>query len=122
MEELFESGEMYLETMYVLKNQKGHVRSIDLANALGYSKPSVSRAIKTFKEKGLVTVEDKGYLEFTPEGLKIAQSVYDKHQVLTQFLAKIGVSEEQAEEDACRIEHVLSEETYQCIKAHMKQL
>lgn len=119
--DLHESGEMYLETILMLKNKEQYVRSIDVANALNYSKPSVSRAIKLLKESDLITLDDKGYIEFTQKGQLIADSVYDRHQTLTQFFIKIGVSNKQAENDGCRIEHIISEETYQCIKQFMNK-
>lgn len=119
--DLHESGEMYLETILMLKNKNQYVRSIDIANALDYSKPSVSRAIKLLKESNLITLDDKGYIDFTKEGKAIADCVYDRHQTLTEFFMKIGVSKDQAENDGCRIEHIISEETYQCIKQFMKK-
>ncbi len=114
--DLHESGEMYLETILTLKNKNQYVRSIDIANALDYSKPSVSRAIKLLKESNLITIDEKGYIDFTNEGRTIAEGVYDRHKVLTEFLKLVGVNDEIAENDACRIEHIVSDETYQCIK------
>ena len=119
--DLHESGEMYLETILTLKNKNQYVRSIDVANALNYSKPSVSRGMKILKEAQLITIDDKGYIEFTQEGIQMAQEVYDRHRALTQFLVLIGVNEEQAENDACRIEHVISKETYHCIANFVKK-
>lgn len=114
--DLHESGEMYLETILMLKNQNEYVRSIDIAHTMNFSKPSVSRAIKILKESKLLIVNEKGYIDFTDEGLKIAKRVYNRHTNLTEFLMKLGVSEQQAEDDACRWEHIISEETYQCVK------
>lgn len=114
--DLHESGEMYLETILMLKNQNEYVRSIDIAHTMNFSKPSVSRAVKILKESKLLTVDEKGYIDFTEEGLKIAKRVYNRHTNLTEFLKKLGVSEQQAEDDACRLEHIISEETYQCVK------
>lgn len=119
--DLHESGEMYLETILVLKKRNGSARSIDVANALNYSKPSVSRAMKLLKESQLVVIDGKGYIDFTEQGRKIAESVYSRHVTLTDFLVGIGVEAEQAENDACRIEHIISEETYQCLKDFMKK-
>ena len=119
--DIHESGEMYLETILTLKNQNQYVRSIDIANALNYSKPSVSRGMKILKEGNFITIDDKGYIEFTDEGYKLAQEVYNRHQALTQFLVLIGVDKEQAENDACRIEHVISKETYYCIAEFVKK-
>lgn len=113
--DLHESGEMYLETILMLKNKNQYVRSIDIANALNYSKPSVSRGMKILKEAGFIFMDSKGYIDFTEKGLKIAESVYNRHTTLTDFLMKIGVNQSQAENDACRIEHIISDETFQCI-------
>ena len=111
--DIHESGEMYLETILTLKNKNQYVRSIDVANALNYSKPSVSRGMKILKEAHFITIDDKGYID--------AQEVYNRHQALTQFLVLIGVDKEQAENDACRIEHVISKETYYCIAEFVKK-
>ena len=111
---LRESGEDYLETILILHERTGYVRSIDVANELGFSKPSVSRAVGILKDNGLITVEPDGQLVLTETGLKRANEVYDKHKLLTKFLNKVlGVSEENSAEDACRIEHVISEETFE---------
>jgi len=119
--DLHESGEMYLETILILKNKNEFVRSIDIANTMNFSKPSVSRAIKILKESGMITVDRKGYIDFTEEGQKRAQKIYARHVAFTQFLVKIGVHEEQAEEDACRIEHIISDETFECIKNFLEK-
>ena len=119
--DLHESGEMYLETILILKNQNEYVRSIDNAHTMDFSKPSVSRAIKLLKESQLIVVDDKGYIDFTDEGRRIAEKVYGRHQILTEFLVSIGVSVKQAEEDACRIEHIISDETQQCIQNFLKK-
>ena len=110
--ELKESGENYLETILILKERLGEVRAIDVANELEFSKPSVSRAIGILKEKGLLRVEDGGHLELTEEGRIAADAVYDRHIVISDFLLSIGVDKKTADEDACRIEHVLSEESF----------
>lgn len=111
-----ESGEMYLESIFVLKNTIEKVHATDIANFLQYSKPSVSRALGLLKDSNLIVVEKDGTIDFTDEGLQYANSIYEKHKVLTRFLCKIGVSESVAEKDACRIEHVISEETFLKIK------
>ena len=113
---LQESGENYLETFLILKNRNGYVRSIDIANELNFSKPSVSRAMKVLKENHYIEVTADGHIHLTDEGQKKADSVYDRHVTLTKFLIKLGVGTKQAEIDACRIEHIISEETHQCIK------
>ena len=111
---LRESGEDYLETILILQERTGYVRSIDVANELGYSKPSVSRAVGILKEHGFLTVERDGQLVLTELGLSRANEIYDRHKLLTKFLNKVlGVSEENSSEDACRIEHVISSETFE---------
>lgn len=119
--DLHESGEMYLETILILKNKNNVVRSIDIATSMNFSKPSVSRAMKILKEAHLIVVDSKGYIDFTEEGRQIAEGVYERHQTLTSFLMKIGVNQEQAEDDACRIEHIISEEAYQKICQFMEK-
>ena len=119
---MHESGEDYIETIYLLKKKKGMVRSIDVANELNFSRPSVSRAVGLLKEDGLITVEDDGELVLTELGLKKAKSVYEKHTNLTKFLMlTAGVNEEIAETDACRIEHIISPETFRGIKRFLKE-
>lgn len=115
-----ESQENYIETIFILSKKKPVVRSVDIAKELGYKKPSISIAMKALKEQELITVTEEGYIYLTDEGLKIAKSVYDRHLVLTDLLKSLGVSESVAEEDACRIEHVISEETFKAIKKHFK--
>lgn len=111
-----ESPEDYLETILVLSKELGNVRSIDVANHLGYSKPSISVAMKRLRENGYITLDDNGHLLLTGSGLSIALKIYEKHQVLTQFLISIGVSEETAKKDACRMEHVISDESFEKLK------
>ena len=111
-----ESPEDYLETIYMLSLHSSEVRSIDVARHLGYSKPSVSVAMKRLREKGYVNMDDNNLLTLTESGLAIARSIYERHQVISGYLMSIGVSEETALKDACRIEHVLSEETFHKIK------
>ena len=111
-----ESPEDYLEAILVLSRELGNVRSIDVANYLEYSKPSVSVAMKRLRENGYVNMDDNNLLTLTESGLAIARSIYERHQVISGYLMSIGVSEETALKDACRIEHVLSEETFHKIK------
>jgi Mn-dependent DtxR family transcriptional regulator len=115
-----ESAENYLESILVIKNQKGFVRSIDVANYLSVSKPSVSVAMKSFREEGYITVDENGGLDLTEKGLSIAMSVYERHEVIAKALVSLGVSEETALEDSCKIEHVISEETFLRIKDFLK--
>ena len=119
--DLHESGEMYLETILMLKNKNEYVCSIDIAHEMNFSKPSVSRAIKILKESQLITVDQKGYIDFTDKGRQIAEKVYNRHTTLTDFLVTLGVSQKQAEDDACRLEHFISEESYQCIRQFLKK-
>lgn len=111
-----ESGENYLECILVLSREKGIVRSIDIVNAMNFSKPSVSVAMRRLRENGYILMDDSGHISLTKTGLKIAEEIYDRHQTLTKYLVEIGVSPEVAAEDACRIEHVLSQETFDCMK------
>ena len=111
-----ESPEDYLETIHMLSLHSSEVRSIDVARHLGYSKPSVSVAMKRLRENGYVHMDDNGFLTLTETGLAIAKSIYERHQVISGYLMSIGVSEETALKDACRIEHVISEESFQKIK------
>ena len=115
---LQESGEMYIESIYVLSKTKETVLSIDVCEYIGYSKPSVSRAMKILKSNGYVSVGNDGSLVLTEKGLSVAESMYQRHTVLTNFLKQLGVSDEIASKDACKIEHVISEESFEVIKAH----
>ena len=115
-----QSAEDYLETMLMLHEQHGYIRSIDIARHLGVTKPSVSYAVKRLKENGYINMEPNGPITLTDEGYKIAKNIYDRHKALITFLEKIGVSKEQSEEDACKIEHVISEETYKSICEFIK--
>lgn len=119
---MHESGEDYIETIYLLKKKKGFVRSIDVASELNFSRPSVSRAVGILKEDGYLTVGKDGELELTELGLKKAKSVYEKHTNLTKFLMLTAkVNAEVAENDACRIEHIISPETFKGIKKYLKE-
>lgn len=115
---LHESGEDYLEAILVLHEQKGNVRSIDVAQHLGYSKPSVSRAMSILRSSGYITMERDGRILLTEAGKTAAESVYERHRFLTKWLIQLGVTPEVAAEDACRIEHDISPETYACLKRH----
>lgn len=116
-----ESGEMYLETIYVLSQKSSQVRAIDVGVHMGFSKPSVSRALGLLKDEGLVFTDDRGFVNLTEEGEKKASGIYERHQVLTKLLMDIGVDEETATEDACRIEHYISEKTFAAIKAKIRK-
>jgi Mn-dependent DtxR family transcriptional regulator len=118
---LQESGEMYLETILVLSERMPHVRSIDICEEKGYSKPSVSRAMSILRNNGYVIMDDSGYLHLTDSGMEVATKIYDRHNTLSAFLTWIGVDEETATDDACRIEHVISDETMAAIKACMEK-
>ena len=107
-----QSAEDYLEAMLVLQEKNGYIRSIDIAKHLGVTKPSVSYAVKRLRESGYINMEANGPITLAPAGYKIAKRIYERHKALTIFLEKLGVSEEQAEEDACKIEYVISHETY----------
>lgn len=114
-----ESGEMYLETILILSKKQQHVRSIDVGEHMGFSKPSVSRAVGLLKTGGYITVDGDGYLSLTELGLELATKIYERHNILTKFLTSLGVDEEVASQDACRIEHVLSDESLEAIKKHI---
>ena len=116
-----ESGEMYLETIYILSQKSSAVRSIDVGEYMGYSKPSVSRAIGLLKKDGLVKTDEQGYLKLTTLGEEKAKMIYERHLVLSRLLMNLGVDEETATEDACRIEHYISEKTFDAVKKHMKK-
>ena len=111
-----ESGEMYLETIHILSQKKGEVRSIDVCEYMGYSKPSVSRAMGILKAAGYIEVDKHGYITLTDEGRSLAQKMYERHTLLTKFLVKLGVDEEIATDDACKIEHHISEASFDAIK------
>ena len=116
---LQESGEMYLESIYVLSKDGGHVRSVDISEYMGYSKPSVSRAVSLLKSGGYIVMDKDNFITLTDAGLEIAEKIYERHTVLTAMLVRMGVSEETASEDACRMEHAISDETFEAIKAHI---
>ncbi|MGN1095298.1 MAG: metal-dependent transcriptional regulator [Eubacteriales bacterium] len=115
---LQESGEMHLETILILHQKQGSVRAIDVGEHMGYSKPSVSRAVGILKKGGFITVDTSGNIELTESGLEIAKKIYERHTLLTRFLVHIGVDEKTAAEDACRIEHVISDKSFEAMKKH----
>lgn len=117
-----ESAENYLETILMLTKRNGNVRSIDIATELGFSKPSISNAMKQFREQGFISVDSNGLITLTKSGLEIANRVYERHLLLTKYLMALGVNEATAKEDACRIEHVISEESFNKIKEHCKNI
>ncbi len=116
---LKQSGEMYLETIYVLSTQKSSVRSIDIAEHMNFSKPSVSRAVGLLKKDNYINVDKEGHITLTDKGLSHAQKIFDRHTVLSKFLMMIGVDECTATEDACLIEHVISDTSIEALKKHM---
>lgn len=117
---ILESAENYLETILMLKTANGSVRSIDIANELGFSKPSVSIAMKNLRENGYIAIDPAGLISLEPAGLEIAEKIYERHTLLSNWLISLGVSLETASEDACRIEHVISEESFSAIKSRLK--
>lgn len=116
---LQESGEMYIETIYLLSKESSQVRAINVGEHMGYSKPSVSRAIGILKQAGYVIVDENGFLHLTEAGISIAEKTYERHTILTQLFEKLGVDHEIATEDACKIEHCISDKTFAAIKAHV---
>lgn len=117
---IHESGEMYLETIHVLLKQNGTVRSVDVSEHMGYSKPSVSRAVGLLKKGGYILVDKDGYITLTEAGETVAQKIYERHTILSGLLMALGVSAETAAEDACRLEHAISDESFEAIKRHVK--
>lgn len=113
-----ESGEMYLETILYLTKKIGSVRAIDVAEQMGYSKPSVSRAVGLLKNGGYITVDEEGFLVLTDSGKEVAEKIYERHTLLTEFFVRLGINRETASDDACKIEHHLSDETFNAIKRH----
>lgn len=121
MAKMQESGEMYLETIYVLQKKHGAVRSLQVAEYMGFSKPSVSRAVGLLKNSGHLLMDREGYLTLTPSGEAIARKIYERHVVLTKVLVHLGVDEETAAADACKLEHDISETSFEAIKRHISQ-
>lgn len=118
---LQESGEMYLETIYVLTKKNHSTRSVDIAEHMGYTKPSVSRAVGILKNGGYIVVDSDGYITLTDSGLKIAKKIFERHTVLTKMFVGLGVEEKVATEDACRIEHIISDDSFNAIKKHLEK-
>lgn len=120
MSQLQESGEMYLEAILVLSKEKQAVRSLDVAQYRNFSKPSVSRAVKLLRDGGYITVDKDGFIHLTEEGRDVAEKIYDRHRVLTDFLSSLGVDAETASADACKMEHVVSDVTLEAIKNYLE--
>lgn len=118
---IYASGEDYLEAVLVLQKEKGMVRSVDLARHMGFSKPSISHAVGVLKNGGFLTVDEDGYLHLTEDGREVAEKIHERHQFFTEQLVAVGVDRETAERDACRIEHAISEETFQKLKASVEK-
>ena len=119
---LLESGEMYLETILILSQEMNEVRSIDIADRMGYSKPSISRAMGILKEKGYIGIGPSGHITLTPDGKTLAENIYERHRTLAKALMFLGVDEKTASEDACRIEHYISDRTFEAIKDHLDKM
>ena len=119
---LQESGEMYLETILTLSKNQPNVRSIDISEEMGYSKPSVSRAVGLLKTGGYIEVDKDGYITLTPSGLEIAEKIYERHTILTRMLVGLGVDRETAVADACKMEHAISDVSLEAIKRHLEQM
>lgn len=118
---IHESGEMYLESIYVLLRKQPHVRSIDISEYMAYSKPSVSRAVGVLKNGGFIKVDKDGFITLTEQGLEIAEKIYERHTLLTGMLVRLGVAPEVAAEDACKIEHAISDASFQAIKRYINE-
>jgi Mn-dependent DtxR family transcriptional regulator len=119
---IHESGEMYLETIHVLLSKHGSVRSVDVSEHMGYSKPSVSRAVGLLKKGEYIQVDRDGYITLTEKGRDVAEKIYERHMVLSNMLIALGVSSETAAEDACRLEHAISDESFEAIKRHVEKI
>ena len=117
-----ESGEMYLETIHVLLQRSGRVRSIDISEHMGYSKPSISRAMGLLRRDGYIQVDKDGYITLTDEGLAVAEKIYARHTLLTGLLTRLGVSLETAAEDACKLEHAISDESFEALRRHAEMM
>ena len=118
---LQESGEMYLETIHVLSKTNPHVRSIDISEHMGYSKPSVSRAVSILKQEGYILVDADGYITLTDSGRAVAEKIFERHTMLSGILMRLGVSPETAADDACKLEHAISDESFEAIKRHISK-
>lgn len=118
---IHESGEMYLETIYVLTKERSGVRSIDVCEHMGYSKPSVSRAVNLLKNGGFILIDKNGYITLTDAGLEIAEKIFERHTLLSSLLLRLGVSPEVAAEDACKMEHAISDESFEALKRYITE-
>ena len=119
---LQESGEMYLESIYVLLQKNGQVRSVDVAEYMGYSKPSISRAMGLLKAGDFITIDGDGIIALTPAGVGVARKIYERHTLLTNLLVRLGVNQAVASEDACKLEHAISDESFEAIKKFVTDL
>lgn len=120
--EIHEASENYLEAILMIKNKQGQVRSIDIVNHMNYSKPTISVAMKQFRENGYIEMDTDGYITLTEKGAEIANRTYERHVIIAEFLMSLGVDEKTAYEDSCKIEHDISEKSFQCIKAYCGKL
>lgn len=118
---IYESGEMYLETILILKHKLANVRAIDVAQEMNFSKPSVSRALGILKNNGFIAIDKNGYISLSETGGAIAEKIYERHKVLTDLFTAIGVPEDIAQEDACKVEHAISDETFNALKRHQRE-
>ena len=118
---LQESGEMYLETIYVLNKANAQVRSVDISEHMGYSKPSVSRAVHLLVKKGYIVMDKDGFITLTGEGTRLAEKIFERHTVISGMLIRLGVDPETAADDACKIEHAISDTSFEAIKKHFEQ-
>ena len=119
---LQESGEMYLETIYVLGKANTHVRSVDISEHMGYSKPSVSRAVHLLEENGYIEIDGDGFITLTADGKAVAEKIFERHTVISGMLMRLGVDPETAADDACKIEHAISDASFEAIKRHMQEM
>lgn len=120
--QIHESGEMYLETIHVLLQRSGRVRSVDISEHMGYSKPSVSRAVGLLRRGGYIQVDKDGYITLTEAGLTVAQKIYARHTLLMGLLIRLGVTPQTAAEDACRLEHAISDESFEALRRHAEMM
>ena len=118
---IYESGEMYLETIYVLTKEKGQIRSIDVCDRMGYSKPSVSRAVNLLKANGFISIDKSGYITLNESGEAVGKKIYERHTFLSNLLLRLGVPPEIAAEDACKMEHAISDESFEAIKRYITE-
>ena len=119
---ILESAENYLEAVHVLTQEKGQVRAIDIVHYLGFSKPSISIAMKQLETNGYITRDEDGHITLTDEGMEIAVSVVERHELLTELFMAVGVSEDVAKDDACKVEHHISQETFECLKSNIDKI